>query len=327
MSIANIGGQRIGWKFSTELKAEYLSSFLSGFSNPGLLTRPQIDVSTGTSVPQVTIHPFSILIEPTDLKKDLGVMTKITFTLNTDLQINNAVVAIGVTYSFRNGLAEQSEWYAEFHTLTESEVLEFEGIIIATVQTFKPGAIDFFSVTTSGADISDALLKSEGWDPNCWLSLVSPRRAINGRLNVLEVRKHNERFSGYISGTAGVLRLNVNDVYYIINTRENPVSNPNGIRGYMPHNYNIFRLQSDGFHICEEGMDGNIPPSITNPITKQPGGVFALVDATGVNNPNDVQGATGSDSQSFANQLVILPVKQEDLNMYYDGDDDTFFIR
>ena len=325
MARANIGGQRIGWKFSTPLKAEYLSSFLSGFSNAGLLTRPELSVTSGTSTPMVTIKPFSILIEPTDLQKDVGVITKITFTLNTDLQINNTIVAIGVTYSFRNENAEQSEWYAEFETLTQAEVEDYKGVIIATVQSFKPDNIEFFSVTTSGADISDALLRNEGWNPNCWLSLISPRRSIDGKFNVLEVRKHNERYSGYMSGTEGVLWQN--NLTYQINARENPVSNPDGIRGYMPHNYNIFALQSNGFFLCEEGMDGNTPPDESNPITKQPGGVFAMVDATKVNNANDVPGATGNDSQSFANELEILPVQKEDINVYYDDTDSTFYIR
>lgn len=321
MAESNVGGQRIGWKFSTELQAEYLSTFLYGLSNPGLLTRPEITVSLATVTPTVTFGTFSMLIEPTDLKNK-GILTKITFTNNADILISESIVAIGFTYSFRNGIYEQSEWYGEFNALTQAEAVNYDGIIIATVQNYKDANDNiYFSVTTSGADISDALLRYEGWNPNCWLSVVSPRRAVNGKFNQLEVRKHHDRFTGYISGNSGVLRLS-NCVYDIPQT---PNINPDGTRGFMPHNYNIFKIQSNGFSICEEGLDGLTPPDSETPIVRQPGGVFAMVDASAVNPENGTPSGSGTMATAFTNKLVILPVEREDINVYYH--ENTLFIR
>jgi hypothetical protein len=94
-----------------------------------------------------------------------------------------------------------------------------------------------------------------------------------------------------------------------MNTEIHETTNPNGIRGIMPENYNSFKLQSDGFAIseCADSL----------PIEKTSGGIFALVDAS-VNNQK-------LDGSSFTNNLKIIPVEQEDINIYFD--DKTLFIR
>ena len=67
MSSVNQGGQYIGWKYSTPLKADELNTFHAGMCNPGLLTRPffQLGSATVNSI-EINIHPFAMLIVPYD---------------------------------------------------------------------------------------------------------------------------------------------------------------------------------------------------------------------------------------------------------------------
>ena len=66
MATANVGVQKIGWKFSTPLQADYLNTFIAGFSSQGLLTRPKMQPTTTSYGADVTIQPFSLLIVPED---------------------------------------------------------------------------------------------------------------------------------------------------------------------------------------------------------------------------------------------------------------------
>ena len=68
MATANQGLQNIGWKFSTPLQADYLNTFISGFSSEGLITRPKINASTSGQGANLVIGPFSLLIYPSDTK-------------------------------------------------------------------------------------------------------------------------------------------------------------------------------------------------------------------------------------------------------------------
>ena len=113
----------------------------------------------------------------------------------------------------------------------------------------------------------------------------------------------------YINGNSGCVELS--NLTYILDTTipaEKPEENENGTRGFMPSNYNLFSLQSRGFYLSD-GAD-------TMPIKKTHGGVFALVDAY---NTNLGPKGMGGDGTSFTNKLKISPVKQEDINIYYDN--------
>jgi len=331
MATVDSGSQKIGWKYSTPLQADYLNTFLAGLSSPGLLTRPRFITAPTSSGCDVTICPFSLLVIPTDRESsetdDHGEgivqnLVKITTTTNVLLSISKATVAIGLTYSFQNGEVKQAQWYADIFAIPQDKLADFKGIIIATCQTYT-GANNVvnYSVSTSGADISDALLMSEGWNPQMWLSVVHPKRSnLNypedyGYYNRLEVRRHNERYTGYMSGNAGLVRHTSDNMVYQFDYNVDPYTNPNGERGFMQYNYNAFKLQSSGFSLAEG--------SNTMPIPKVSGGVFALVDASGVNLPEQ---GTGNDTVSFVNKLKIHPVQQEDINIYYDDTNETLVI-
>lgn len=319
MATANSGSQRIGWKFSTPLQADYLNTFIAGFSSQGLLTRPKMTPQRTSSGADVTIEPFSLLICPEDTTSNAPVdennepvyqkLVKVTTTTNIKLSIFKETIALGFEYSFSTPEGStQSQWYGEVKALSPSELSEFKGIIIATCQNYQSSSGIFYSVKTNGADISDFLLKKEGWNPMKWLSVISPRRITDGvYYNKLEVRSHNNSYKGYINGNSG---LNIHqNLVYILDTRVDPSSNPNGTRGFMPHKYNAFKLQSDGFALAEHDND--------LPLTKTSGGIFALVDAGTTNQELD--------GSSFTNNLNIKPVESEDINIYYDNS--TLFIR
>ncbi len=313
MSSVNTGLQSLGYKFSTPLQADYLNTFMAGLSGPGLVTRPKFELRTTSTGADVTINQFSLLLVPTDKEasyKDedgntpIHKIVKVTTSALVTLSITPADVAIGFTYSFANQGVTQSQWYGEFVTLDPIDIRTFEGIIIATCQSYTDSATGSksYSVTTHGADISDALLISEGWNPLKWLSVISPRRTENGVINKLEVRRHNNPYSGYISGHQGCVYFN--GLQYTMDTDVDEYTNPEGIRGFMPGNYYLFNLQSDGFKLCDYGN--------ALPITKQEGGVFAIVDATQVNQRTN--------AGSFVNRLKISPVEAENANCYLDGD-------
>ena len=317
MGSINNGSQRIGWKFSTPLQASYLDTFLAGFTNPGLFIRPNFNTFGTGQTATLSIPPFSLLIEPTDMinteadeNGDFPIKNIVKVTTNSTVQltITMSTIAIGFTYTFADNLSTKTQWYGDFITLTTENISEFKGIIIATVQSREYDGVVYYSVTTSGADISDALLIKEGWNPNCWLSLISPRRAVDGIIDKLEVRKHNNLFSGYMSGHAGIVNLS-NLEYQII--PPSPYEYPNG---NMPNSYNFFNLTSTGFNLC----DGSDVLPISNPH----GGIFAMVDAYNVN-----PSAQGGNMSNFVNKLKIKPVMQEQNNFYYDSESQTIGIK
>lgn len=326
MSTADAGRQRIGWKYSTPLQADYLNTFIAGFSTPGLLTRPLMQPKTTGYGADVVIEPFSLLIAPEDkistsLIDENGEviiqkLVKVTTTTSMKITITDQTVALGFKYSFENpDQGAQSQWYGEVVALSADSFDEtqpdkyFRGIVIATCQSYKD--LDdkkYYSIKSNGADISDFLLLKEGWNPQKWLSVISPRRVRDGvYYNKLEVRTHNDSYKGYINGNSG-LNIHTN-LTYELNERVDPNINPKGTRGIMPKFYNAFRLQSGGFGIAEK--------SDTLPIEKTSGGIFALVDATITN--------LWEYSRSFTNNLTIKPVEAEDINIYYDNN--TLYIK
>ena len=326
-SNVDIGKQNIGWKFSTPLQADYLNSFLAGITNPGLLTRPHFQLGTPTSAGiDVTISPFSLLMVPNDKfiteyvdennKHPILKVVKLTTTVNSPITISQSDIAIGFEYSFTtNGTNAQAQWYGEFVPLDSTEIDSFlhdengnpKGIIIATVQYYNNEGKGYYSISTNGADISDALLREEGWNPNCWVSLVHPSRTVSGRYNKLEVRKHNNHYSGYMNGNLGCVRL-ADNLYYNFDRTIFPAINEHGERGFMPYNYTLFSLQTKGFYDSDA--------SDTMPIEKTHGGVFAIVDASNVNPPSK---GMGNNNTFFSNKLKISPVQKEDINIYYNN--------
>ena len=315
MSTVNVGKQTIVWKYTTPLKAEYLNKLIAGVTSPGLISRPKCTVVTASGVGSVTIDPFSLFIEPHDKKASfegedgkhpIVSLVKIFVEESVKLVVNTSTIAIGFTYSFSNtDGTDQPLWYGDFVTLTVSDIAEFDGVIIATVQHYIEGGVTYYSVKTSGADISDALLIEEGWNPNCWVSLISPRRMNvedggTGYLNQLEVRSHNEQFAHYISGHAGC-DMHSNLRYTFPNTDVN--FDPNGERALrLPARYCAFNVNSEGFNLCDS--------SDTLPIEHVHGGILTVIDAQCSMAPVDNQTA-------FANNLNIKPNNQEKINCFF----------
>ena len=321
MSTVNKGEQTIVWKYTTPLRAEYLNKLISGITTPGLVTRPKCTVTTASGTGTVIINPFSLFIEPHDKKTDfesedgrhpIMSLVKVYVEKPVEMIINTTAVAIGFTYSFSNNGSDQPLWYGDFVVLAASDMADFDGVVIATVQHYLDTGtgITHYSVRTSGADISDALLVEEGWNPHCWVSLISPRR-INiesggtGCYNQFEVRTHNDKFSHYISGHAGL------DLFH--NLRWNfPIDvnfDPDGQRGTkMPARYCAFNVNSEGFTLCDS--------SETLPMMNVHGGILAVVDV--------FCSRGGNPDTSFANQMVVSPNDQEKINCFFDNE--TMFI-
>lgn len=314
MSTVNEGEQTIVWKYTTPLRAEYLNKLIAGVTSPGLITRPKCTVVTASGTGSVTINPFQLFIEPHDKKatfvdedgkNPIVSLVKVYVEKPVTKIINTNTIAIGFTYSFSNAGNDQPIWYGDFVTLTASDMDSFDGVIIATVQHYLDSGtgITHYSVMTSGADISDALLVEEGWNPHCWVSLISPRRMNiesggTGSYSQLEVRSHNDQFAHYISGHAGLNLLS--------NLRYNfPVDinfDPTGERAIkLPATYCAFNVESDGFNLSDS--------SDTLPITNVHGGILAVVDAS-----NSI---SSNPATAFANKLVIKPNEQEKINCFY----------
>jgi hypothetical protein len=316
MSTVNEGEQTIVWKYTTPLRAEYLNKLIAGVTSPGLITRPKCTVVTASGTGSVTINPFQLFIEPHDKKatfvdedgkNPIISLVKVYVEKPVTKIINTNTIAIGFTYSFSNAGNNQPIWYGDFVTLTASDMDSFDGVIVATVQHYLDSGtgITYYSVKTSGADISDALLVEEGWNPNCWISLISPRR-INlevggtGCFNQLEVRSHNEQFAHYISGHAGC-DMHSNLRYTFPTTDVN--FDPTGERALkLPARYCAFNVNSEGFNLCDS--------SDTLPIEHVHGGILTVVDAQCSMAPVDNQTA-------FANNLNIKPNNQEKINCFF----------
>lgn len=328
MATIDQGTQKIGWKYSTPLQADYLNTFISGLHFPGLVTRPSFRTTSTTSGCDIEIGPFSVLIYPSDRigsstdengKQIYQRLVKITMTNTITKSITRQTFALGLTYSFTHGGYTQSQWYADVIPLnTQQDIETFEGLIIATCQNVElPDHSIKYSVTTNGADISDALLMSEGWDPKKWLSLVHPKRSNTtetpteyGKYNRLEVRSHNSLYSGYMAGVAGL--VSQGDFTYSLPVDSEHPEWGDGTKGVMPNIYNAFKIQSNGFALSDSSHD--------LPIENPSGGIFALVTAT-----NTVESTEFPYDTSFTNKLTINPVEQEDLNIYVI--DNTLYIK
>ena len=123
MATIDQGTQKIGWKYSTPLQADYLNTFISGLHFPGLVTRPKFEVTSVASGADIIINPFSVLIYPNDRigtnedengKQLYQRLVKITTTSTISISITKQTFAIGLTYSFMNNGFTQSQWYADY---------------------------------------------------------------------------------------------------------------------------------------------------------------------------------------------------------------------
>lgn len=318
MSQINQGQQMIGWKYQTPLQATYLNSFLAGMSTPGLLTRPKFSGSPLQLGYALTIQPFSLLIVPSDddvtSAKDENdelvyfKMVKITTTSSMIVNVAPFTVALGFKYSLVNPKEQtpSQQWYGEVVPLSHEDLSKFNGVIIATCQNYTSESTTYYSVTSNGADISDALLIREGWNPSKWLSVVHPTRSGGIHYNKLEVRCHNKPYSSYVNGFGGLTKME--NLMYELDTLVDETTNPDGIRGFMPGNYNAFKLQSDEFGLCVSGDE--------LPLDKTPGATFALVDASLTNQ--------GNFETSFTNKMKIYPVQTANTNSFFE--DDVLYI-
>ena len=312
MGTVNVGGQKIGWKFSTPLQAEYLNTFISGVTSEGLVTRPICSASPSTDTATISIGKFSMFVKPWDVT-DNNTLVKVTTTSDITMTVDATIVAIGFEYSFRKDGTPQSQWFGSFEALDRAKAKNYKGVIVATLLNYKSssGTRNFF-LSSYGADISDCLLLSEGWDPTCWLSLVSPRRMLNeahgtGHLNQLEVRRHNDSYKGYLNGLGGCVYID--SPRYTIPT--DVMLDPNGERGVMlPGTYNLFNLTTDEskFNLCNYGNEF--------PILHTKRGIFAMVDKSKFN----------ADANTFVNNLNFIPVSKEDLNMWFEQESGTLYI-
>ena len=354
MGNSAIGNQTIGWKFKTLLEGKPLTEIMSEITTPGLLSRPKFTPTDTASVEGQpwTVGPFVMAIQPSDLQTEresadidengnqfIRYLTKISTASPVDIFVKPSDIAIGFSYTFAplsgdgSALSPQENWYGDIVILTSDNIRDFKGIIIGTVQHYvdvvEGESKHYYSITSSGADISDALLEKEGWDPRSWLSVIHPKRAIQDgdvKYNKLELRCHNHQIGvgdtvgvsepQFITGAYGVKQLNATNTVYTFKTDDE--TNPQGIRGFMPANYNGFSIQSgtsdDTTGLMPKTWEEGVTPidcSDTLPITKQSGNIIALVDATNVN--------IGDSTTSFVNRLKIYPVKQQKYNVYLDN--------
>ena len=321
MSTVNQGGQRIGWKYSTPLQAEYLNTFISGMATPGLVTRPNLNVQAGGESTTLTIDPyFSMFVNPIeDTNPNANKrLIKVSTTSSVQLQIDVNTVAIGFKFRFlpENNIP-QSQWFGEFQTLTKVQARSDEyaeggnGIIIATLMHWQDGATYYHFPSTNGADISDCLLKEEGWDPCRWVSLISPRRigGVDGHLNKLEVRKHNMPFDGCINGSKGSVNFKGNPqlTQWSVPTSEN--IDPYGERGILISNkYTLFKFNTDGLSAPKGGQ--------SFPIVETPGNILAYGDKSKM---------MGNET-NFMNNFNIYPVEQEKINIWFEDATETLHI-
>lgn len=380
-STLNNGNQYIGWKYYTPLKGDYLNTLNGQMFTPGLVTRPKIMVvQNNNDLAQVAIGPFSCILEPTDSNKyedENGVkkanrMVKVSTESQTpNFSISPGHVAIGFSFSLTDGTHANKDWYGAFKALTVDDLFpsdpanKFEGIIIATIQYFEclfsNAQFKAYSVTTSGADISNVLLEKEGWNPRQWVSLVSPWRAeINTssegtktlNYNYVEVRDGNNSYSNrYIAGNYGLKKTSASNTTWAfpkdgsvaINSGETATRpfNPYGNRGYLggysssnikgdlilltfrTNNESSMLVASQGQFYTNDESEG------LNQFNNFDGGAIALINAKKVNdnvelNPSDVT----SCRECFANRLIIKPVVPEIQNISgYDDTTHTLYIK
>ena len=341
MSEHDEGIQSIGWKYKTPLKAEELSPILSGYATPGLLTRPMLtptEQNVNAKV-KLNITPFSVIIYPDDyqtlyynnLYKDedgnpiqrsvVKVTTRETIS-SIDLgETWKDCVAIGMKFSYYSNTSNvMTMTYADFIALKAEDVQSFNGIIIATVLKRAVGNDTKIAVTTSGADISSLLLEREGWNPECWPSLTSPRENANLYKNYDETeytedadRKKNLRI---------VLRDRYNKLYSAsgsnsgyINTHLGLKQIENGIdKNYIPIDRKVFTSLRSAIVLDYNGMSLVKDIQLDTPCD---GSIIALINAST---------AETEKSRLFANEIKLLPCKHENQNMYWtkstkDGDE------
>ena len=364
-SVRDEGNQYIGWKYYTPLKADYINTFMGQVITPGLVTRPRVSVSIpdadSSGVITFQIHPFTAYVEPEDAatwtdennKTCNSRLVKVTMSEVSDMHsAGRDTVAIGMTYSLINTeTGANRTWYAVFYSLTAADIPTFKGIIIATIQNLEyplqdqttdpPGFPEHYhyNISTSGADISNVLLEKEGWNPDCWLSLISPRRAFaNGQYdgnayNKFELRHYNDALDYTITGRNGMYNLTNKYVETLIihpqNENRERFIDPTGFRGFMENNITVVCLNTKEDNGTVPGIQTQGAESFSamkNLSGGIKGGVVAYIDATENNkykdkvidsvdyfNPNQQEGAEHPYAAIcvFANSVILKPAHSE----------------
>lgn len=364
----NSGNQQITWKYYTPLQGDYLNNILGGIATPGLLSRPNFMLDTGNQ--SISVGPFTCLLIPNDDNNKVSgapdntgntyvsgnrnypvklIKVTVTSSSGTDPQpIANNTIAIGISFSFNAGANSPRNWYASIDCLTTSDIADYKGIIIGTVQRIsRNGDTDIgWSVTTSGADISNILLQEEGWNPRCWLSLISPRRAetdSEGKIiyNQFEVRGTNDdsltdslrygcnnSYGGYLAGSNGIIKGSAENTRYklplTIPTEER---NLNGVRGFMDNDFTLFAFNTNRGLFASQGHNGTtFDPSV---FINVDGGILGYTNAQKQNiikNASSEQQFAGS--LGFTNKVLIKPIQMESqIVSYYDAETETLYIK
>lgn len=307
----NLGNNaQVTWKYQTPLVSSSLNFMLYGFSGPGLCSYPKITVSTN----EVTVGPFSLICQlyGSDDKK-CNKMVKVATTLENRIAITTNTVAIGFEYTHN----DQSSNYGEIKALDAEDASNYKGVIIASV--YWNNGISY--ATSEGADISDYLLKEQGWDCNKWVSLISPRRRSDDKL-YLELRNHNNLWGAPVSidpsateaitkndglqftvGPAGLYQWNPTKSKIEISFNGQLIDNKLINNPYTP-----IRQTENEFGLIENlsDYDDNYNSFPTSEIEYMEGGIISIYSKPNLTNVNNI----------FESQKLLYPVYQRQTNMY-----------
>ena len=183
------------FKFQTPLRAKVLNTLISDIATEGLLTRPSLRVD-GANQGQIYIGKFGAIVRP--VSKVNGVImdqsaVKVTTTEETILSwvvpsatdytyYRDSPCAVGLMYEFEEAnatgvpmltLLYPNEVYDDGDD--KMKIGDFKGVIVCTIQHKRNNDTFLTCLSTYGADISSSLMAQDGWNPNWFLSPVSPR--------------------------------------------------------------------------------------------------------------------------------------------------------
>jgi hypothetical protein len=159
MSVENVGGQEIIWKFQTPLKSKVLGTFFDGVIDPGLITAPEVVNIDGYTV---TLGLMSLFFETLteDGKRLLG---RVTTSTTVEVGCADDTVAIGYYYDY----VESPDWYGDFVALSQDDIdfSEHQYVILGLVDVVDGVGTDkevrVFSGKSFGT-LSDRYCKENG---------------------------------------------------------------------------------------------------------------------------------------------------------------------
>ena len=183
MSLSNLGNQIITYKYNTPLQADYLNTLLHGLVTPGLIKPPSsITVMNEATQLIVNVSPFSFVIKPSDNDTD-DRSVKITTSSIVQVKGSLSSIAIVASFSFTSNGNAQSQWYADFRLVQTASEITDNDVVIAHKLTGDTWGV-------YGADYSSGYLIENGFNPNNYLILKSPRRGsfLDGNDLIFEYR-------------------------------------------------------------------------------------------------------------------------------------------